>query len=161
MTKELLWAVTKEAVGAPGFAFPVPVAPIAPEPLVPEVFTPGKLITVIEETALMARLAVAVTLLSGAGANARQISAVPLCVLVRRTRTQVKPPPVMLVTLLLGPLVLETSEAIMARSSSLGIAVEKAEVVTEVAFVLRSPNAVASMVIPAETSSGVVFVVPS
>jgi hypothetical protein len=33
-------------------AFPVPVAPMAPEPLVPVMFTPVKLMTVIEELKL-------------------------------------------------------------------------------------------------------------
>ena len=78
ITQELPRVVTKEAVGAPEVAFPAPIAPIAPEPLAPDIFTPRKLITVIEETALPPKLAVTVTLVSGAVANARHISAVPL-----------------------------------------------------------------------------------
>jgi hypothetical protein len=77
MTKEPPRVVTSLAVGAPGFLFPVPIAPMAPEPFVPEVSTPVKLITVIEETTLCDRVAVTVTALNGAAEKARQISAVP------------------------------------------------------------------------------------
>ena len=41
--------MTSVAEGAPRLAFPVPVAPMAPEPLVPDVSTPVKLITVIDQ----------------------------------------------------------------------------------------------------------------
>jgi hypothetical protein len=54
------------------------VAPIAPDPFVPEVFTPLKLTTVIEENTLCDKVAVAVALLSVEAEKARQISAVPL-----------------------------------------------------------------------------------
>jgi hypothetical protein len=46
---------------------------------------------------------VTVTLLSGAGAKARQISAVPLWTLLRRTSAQVSPPPDTPVTVVLAP----------------------------------------------------------
>jgi len=42
--------VTRVAVGAPGLALPLPTAPMAPEPFVPEVLTPLKLMTVMEES---------------------------------------------------------------------------------------------------------------
>ena len=45
ITSELLLVVTREAAGAPGLAFPEPIAPMAPEPPVPLVFTPVKLST--------------------------------------------------------------------------------------------------------------------
>jgi hypothetical protein len=77
-TKEEARVVTKVAAGAPEPAFPLPVAPIAPEPFVPEVSTPLKLISVMEETILCDRFAVTLTALSGEVENARQISAVPL-----------------------------------------------------------------------------------
>jgi len=44
--------VVKLAVGAPPLLFPAPVAPIAPEPFVPEVSTPVKVITVIDDQAV-------------------------------------------------------------------------------------------------------------
>jgi hypothetical protein len=90
-------------MGAPPLEFPVPVAPVEPEPFVPEVSTPVKLITVIEETVLRDRVAVTVALLSGEGAKARQISAVPNCIFVLRTNAQVSPAPAMLVTVVLVP----------------------------------------------------------
>jgi hypothetical protein len=51
--------------------------PIAPEPLVPEVSTPLKVITVIDESTLWESVALTVTLLSDEAEKARQISAVP------------------------------------------------------------------------------------
>jgi hypothetical protein len=65
-------------LGAPERALALCDAPIAPAPFVPEVSTPVKLITVIEDATLWDRLAVTTTLLNGAGVNARQISDVPL-----------------------------------------------------------------------------------
>ena len=67
-------------MGAPlfGGALELPVAPIAPEPWVPVVSTPAKLITVKEELTLWESVAVTVTLLSADVASARQISEVPL-----------------------------------------------------------------------------------
>jgi hypothetical protein len=78
ITQELAFVVNREAVGAPGFAFPDPIAPMAPEPLVPVVFAPVKLMTVMEAPSLTESVAVTVVALSLAVANVRQISAVPL-----------------------------------------------------------------------------------
>ena len=91
------------AAGAPGIALALPVAPIAPEPDVPEVLTPVKLITVMEAATDWERVAVTVTVLKAVGEKARQISEVPLCVFVRTTRTQVRLPLVILVTVVLVP----------------------------------------------------------
>jgi hypothetical protein len=79
------------------------VAPIAPDPLVPEVFAPVKVTTVIEDTTLCERVAVTVTLVNGEAAKARQISAVPLCTFVRSTNTQFRPAPLMPVTVVFVP----------------------------------------------------------
>jgi hypothetical protein len=79
------------------------MAPIAPAPFVPEALTPLKLITVIEALTLCERVAVAVMLLRGVAANARQISDVPLCPFVRTTRVQVRPPPEMFETVVFAP----------------------------------------------------------
>jgi hypothetical protein len=57
--------------------FPLPVAPIAFAPPLPEVSTPAKLITVIEEITLCDTVAVTVTFESVVVANARQISDAP------------------------------------------------------------------------------------
>src|SRR5579864_1752714 len=51
-THELCRVVTSAAAGAPGFAFPLPVAPTAPEPFVPDASTPLKLMTVIDAAML-------------------------------------------------------------------------------------------------------------
>ena len=67
----------REAAGAPDVPFAVPVAPRAPDPFVPEVFAPVKLMTVIIEAVLCDSVAVTETLVSGDDANARQISEVP------------------------------------------------------------------------------------
>src|SRR5712675_750249 len=103
MTREFALVVTREAVGAPALEFPVPVAPMAPDPLVPVVSTPAKLITVINETVLRDRVAVTVALVSCDVAKARQISAVPRCVLVLRTSTHVSPVVAMPVTVVFVP----------------------------------------------------------
>ena len=52
ITQEPLRVVVRLAVGAPALEFAVAVAPIAPDPLVPEVSTPVKLITVKEQLTL-------------------------------------------------------------------------------------------------------------
>lgn len=96
--------VTRLALGPPVLAFAVPVAPMAPEPLVPDESTPVKLITVIEEITLFESVAVTVTLLSGDAANALHISAVPLWTFVRLTSTHVSPVLVIFVTVVLVPL---------------------------------------------------------
>jgi hypothetical protein len=125
--------VTSEAVGGPGFAFPVPVWPMAPDPLVPEVSTPVKLMTVNKEETLCESVALTVTLINGEGANARQISDVPSCTLVLRTSTHVSPAPVTPVTVVLGE---ETpSVETNASSNSLPVDVEKLGVVTLLAAV--------------------------
>src|SRR5258705_766949 len=77
-TQDPLRVVTRLVVGAPDAAFPVPVAPIAPEPFVPDGSIPVKLITVIDAATLFERVAVIVTFVSAEEPNARQISAVPL-----------------------------------------------------------------------------------
>ncbi len=81
-----------------------PMAPIAPEPFVPVVLTPEKLITVMEDATDCDNVAVTVTPASGVVAKALQISAVPLCALVRFTKVQVRLPPAMLLTVVFVPL---------------------------------------------------------
>jgi hypothetical protein len=120
-TQELLRVVTTAAVGAPGFAFPLPVAPIAPDPFVPDVSTPLKLTTVIEAATLWEIVAFTVTLDSFFGAKARQISAVPSCTFVRRTKTHVSPAPLTPVTVTLADL---ASVAMNASSNSFAEVVE-------------------------------------
>ena len=97
-TQESLRVVTREAVGAPLVALPEAVAPIAPEPFVPVVSTPLTLMVVIELAAALDNVAVTTELVRGLAAKARQISAVPGCVLVRFTKDQVNPAPDMLFT---------------------------------------------------------------
>jgi hypothetical protein len=139
--------VTRLAVGAPGLAFPLPIAPIACEPFVPPVVgTPLKLITVIEAATLRDRVALTVTFVREDGAKVRQISDVPLCVLVLTTSAQVSPAPVTLETTVLVPLI--QSVATKARSSSLPEVVEKDGLVIVVLFVPRSTHVVASIEIP-------------
>ena len=82
------------AVGGPGLALPLAMAPMLPAPFVPEVLTPLKLITLIKEATFWDKVAVTVTPLRTDGANARQISAVPVWIFVRLTRTQVREAPV-------------------------------------------------------------------
>jgi hypothetical protein len=76
---------------------------MAPDPFVPEVFTPVKLITVIDEATLWDSVAVTVMLLTAEAAKARQISDVPLCPFARTAITQVRPPPLTLLTVVLDP----------------------------------------------------------
>ena len=90
-------------MGAPRLEFPVPVAPIAPEPLVPVVSTPVKDMTEMEALMLWERLAVTMTLFNGEAEKARQISDPPLWTLVLCTKTQVNPPPDTLLTVVLAP----------------------------------------------------------
>jgi hypothetical protein len=97
--------------------------------LVPEASTPAKLATSIEETTLWEKFAVTETLLSGLGEKARQISEVPICVLVRTTSVHVKFAPVMLVTVMFVPL---ASVATNAKSNSLPDAVENAPLFIDV-----------------------------
>src|SRR5712671_6089903 len=102
-TQELFRVVTSVAVGAPTALLAVAVAPIAPEPFVPEVSTFEKLTTVTMDDAGCESDAVRVTPVSGAVANARQISLEPFCTFVRATSTQVRPAPVTLVTVVFTP----------------------------------------------------------
>ena len=79
-------------------AFPVPTLPIAPEPFVPVVSTPAKLITSIDETTFCDSVAAADPFVTGLAAKARHISELPSCVFVRCTRVHVSPAPVTPVT---------------------------------------------------------------
>jgi hypothetical protein len=103
--------------------------------------------TVIDETTLWVRVAVTVTAFNGEAAKARQISAVPLCVFVLRTSTQVKPAPVTPETVMLVPDF--WSDEINASNSSLPAVVENADVATVVLAVARSANTFASIAIAA------------
>jgi hypothetical protein len=79
------------------------MAPIAPEPFMPEASTPVKVITVIDDVTLCESVAVTFTWLKGKVAKARQISAVPACVLVLWTSVQLNPAPVTPVTVVFAP----------------------------------------------------------
>jgi hypothetical protein len=142
-TSEPFRVVTKVAEGDPGFAFPVPLLPIAPEPLVPEASTPEKLITVREDTTLCDKVAVTVAPVNGEAAKARQISAVPLCTFVRCTRTQVNPPPDTPLTVVLGDE--ELSAETKASKSSLPDVVLNEGLLMLVPAEDRSADTVASM----------------
>ena len=102
-TIESARVVTTWAAGAPELELVAAVAPIAPEPFVPDVSAPMNAMTVIDDITACDSVAVTVTLVSGLGANARQISDVPACVFERTTSTHVSPAPVTLVTVVLGP----------------------------------------------------------
>ena len=102
MISELARVVTRVADGAPPAELVPFVAPIAPEPLVPELSTPSKPITVMEAITLADRVALTAMLFNGEGAKARHISEPPLRVFVLKTRTQVNPPPLTLFTVVLG-----------------------------------------------------------
>jgi hypothetical protein len=91
-------------------------------------------------------VAVTVTLLSLAEANARQISAVPSWVFVLTTRVQVKLPPAILLTETLVPL-LEALAETNARSSSFAEAVENDGDAIVFALLERSVDLVTSMAI--------------
>ena len=114
--------VTSVAVGAPDDPLPVPVAPIAPEPFVPDVSTPVKLITVMDAATDCDSVAVTVTALKGFAENVLQISAVPFCVFVRLARTHVRLPDDIPVTVILWPVAL--SVEMNAKSSSFPDVVE-------------------------------------
>ena len=149
ITKELFLVVTREAVGASLLELAVPFAPMAPDPNVPVVSTPVKLITVIEEAVLRDKVAVTVTLVRRDGANARQISAVPSCVLVLCTSSQVSPAPAILITVVFVPEV-GASVHTNANSNSLPDVVEKLAVATVVLLVPWSFETVWSIPIAAE-----------
>jgi hypothetical protein len=97
-THESLRVVTTLALGAPDDALLLAVAPIAPDPLIPDVSTPVKLTTVMEDRTALDSVAVTEMFDNGDGANARQISDVPRWAAVRTTSSQVSPPPLTLVT---------------------------------------------------------------
>ncbi len=65
-THELFRVVVSVAFGAPEIALPDAMAPIAPDPFVPDVSTFKKVTTVSEDAAACERVAVTVTLPSGA-----------------------------------------------------------------------------------------------
>jgi hypothetical protein len=142
-THELFRVVTSDAVGAPVAALPPPVAPIAPDPFVPDASAPVKVTTVIDATTFCDRFAATVALLKAVVANARQISASPGCALVRFTSAQVSPPPVTLLTVI-PPDAPESAE-MNANNSSFGTVVENAAVVTVVLADVLSVEVIASM----------------
>jgi len=115
--------VISVAVGAPDPAFALAVAPMAPEPLVPEVSTPVKVRIVIDAATLWDKLALTVARERVDGANARHISAVPNCAFVRCTRAQLRPAPVTALTRMPEEF---ASVAMNASSSWFGERVEKA-----------------------------------
>src|SRR4051812_42279820 len=78
-TSEFARVVTSDTVGAPFDALAVAVAPIAPDPFIPDVSTPFNATTVIEETTDCDKVAETVTPLSALAAKARQISDEPRC----------------------------------------------------------------------------------
>src|SRR5262249_14566318 len=132
--------------GAPGFALADAVAPIAPDPLLPDGSAPVKLITVSDEVNICAMVAVTVTLLSGAVAKARHTSASPDCTLVRRTSCHVSPAPGTLVTLF--ALVGRPSAAMNASTNSLPALVENGLVAPVVAFGSWSTDVTVSTATP-------------
>jgi hypothetical protein len=114
--------VTRLTLGALETALATAVAPIPPDPFMPEGSAPMKLITVMAESTLFESAAVTDTPLSGEGANARQISEVPYCAFSRKTKSQFSPAPATLVTVVPG--VVPLAE-IKASSNSFDEAVEK------------------------------------
>jgi hypothetical protein len=92
-------------------------------------------------------VAVTVTLVSGEAANARQISAVPNWLLVRCTKTQVKPAPATLFTVVFGEETLSVETK--ARSSSFAKLVENADVLALVLGLAIFLEVVTSMAIAA------------
>jgi hypothetical protein len=138
--------VVSVAEGAPVAAFAVAVAPIAPDPLVPEVSTPVKLTTVIDDNTDCENVAVTVTLLSAVGAKARQISAVPCWVFVLCTNTQVRLAPATLFTVVVAavPFPLE----IKASSNSFVADVENDAVARVVAVAVPSAKIIWSTATP-------------
>src|ERR687888_390171 len=141
--QELLRVVVRLAVGAPEATLPLAVAPMAPEPPAPEVSTPVKVTTVIDAATLVDSVAATEALLNTVGAKARQISAVPACVLVRRTSAHVSPPPVTPETAVLVP-ELGPSAAMNASRSSFPAEVVKVGLAMLAALVLRALDAVLS-----------------
>lgn len=114
--------MVREIVGPPDEALLVPVAPMAPDPFVPDVSTPIKLISVMD-TSASGTLAVTEMLVKGELEKERQISAVPVCPLVLLTRVHVRPPPEMLLTVPLEPTA-PGAAATKAKTNSLPALVE-------------------------------------
>lgn len=133
------------AEGAPETALADFVAPMAPEPFVPVVFTPVKVITVIEEATLLDNVADTATLVSFEAAKARQISEVPFCVFVRTTRAHPSPPPDTPVTVVFVVPVAPVDTK--ASTSSFVAVVENEEVLMVVFAVVLFPEGVASILI--------------
>lgn len=142
--QEFVLVVVSVTVGAPLLALAIAVAPMAPDPFVPEVSTPVMLTTVSEDAADSDNVAVTDTLLSTVGANARQISAVPRCAFARATNCQVSPAPLMPVTVLFVPLAGASADT-NASSSSFGAVVENVLVVTDVLALALWPQATVSI----------------
>jgi hypothetical protein len=121
MTSDPFAVVVREAVGAPGSAFPLPVVPMDPD---------GNPKIVIEESTFSDNVAVTTTPANWEVAVATQSSAVPSCPLlcfvdpVRFTNVQFKGAPVlvMFITVVSGDEVL--SAEMHTSSSSFGYAVE-------------------------------------
>jgi len=135
-TTELARVVVSVAEGAPEAAFAVAVAPIAPDPFVPVVSTPVKLTTVMDDCTDCENVAVTVTLLNTADANARQISAVPCCVFVLCTNTQVRLAPETPVTVVV--VAVPFPLAMNASNNSLAAEVENEAVARVVPVVVPS-----------------------
>jgi hypothetical protein len=136
--------VVRLAVGAPVFAPVLAVAPIAPDPFVPVVSTPVKLITVIVDVgAVCEKFAVTVALDNGEAANARQTSEVPPWALLRTTNVHGSPPPVTLETVMFDE---SASLEMNASNSSFPLAVEKAELVMAEPLAVTSLEVFASIV---------------
>src|SRR5438874_7554570 len=95
-THELARVVTSVADGAPAALLDLATAPIAPEPFVPVVSTFEKLTTVIDEATDCDRFADTVTFVSGAAANARQLSLVLSFALLPIVLAHEWPPPLMI-----------------------------------------------------------------
>ena len=146
-------------MGAPLAPLPVPVAPTAPAPFTPDVSTPVKVTTVIDAVWLLDKVAVTATLDSAVDAKARQISAVPLCTLVRPTSVQVKPAPVTLFTTVFVP-VAGASVEMNASNSSLPDVVENVVVATVVAFAELSLKTIASVAKPLTITVAEVKLIP-
>jgi hypothetical protein len=102
----------------------------------------------MEQTTACESVAVTDTLLSVPEANARQTSDVPLCPLALTTKVQVKPPPVMPVTVVFGPD--NQSVEMKANSSWFPEVVEKVEVTTLVFALAWSTETFASTDIAAK-----------
>jgi len=145
-TQELFAVVVREAEGAP-LPLADPTAPTAPDPLTPLEFAPENVMTVIEDSAEKARVAVTETFERSEGAKARQISDVPRWRFSRTTKTHVKLAPLTEVMELFVPVELCTSVEKKAKSNSFGAVVEKMGLEIEVEAVPWSCQTTASAAI--------------